>query len=118
MANVWFVITIVVGLLFYVLRCRGRLYYGLAELAVALTIMFLTFHPPAVFLIAEESSWWGSFLSTSVGLLAGIYAWSAGWITSIKDCHRKNVFGGTKCFMAKLFNVVRGRSDQAGSRHA
>src|SRR3974377_761570 len=73
MANVWFVITIGVGLFFYVLRCRRILYYGVIELIVAVVIIFLTFHPPFVTLIADEYSWSGLLLSKGVGVLAGVY---------------------------------------------
>jgi hypothetical protein len=39
-----------------------------------LVIIFLTFHPPAIYLITEEDSFWGGLLSKGVGFLAGIYA--------------------------------------------
>jgi hypothetical protein len=74
MANVWVLITIGLGFFFYGLRCRQRLYYGLTELAVALVIIFLTFHPPAIYLITDEYSFWGWLLSKGVGFLVGVYA--------------------------------------------
>jgi hypothetical protein len=43
MANIWMLVTIGLGLFFYALRCRQRLWYGLVELLVALVIFFLRF---------------------------------------------------------------------------
>jgi len=74
MANVWVLVTIGLGFFFYGLRCRQRLYYGLTELAVALIIIFLTFHPPAIYIISDDYSFWGGLLSKGVGFLAGVYA--------------------------------------------
>jgi hypothetical protein len=74
-AAVWILMTIVGGLLFYGLRCRYQFVYGLIELGAALTIIFLTFLPqtPSYLELAEQPSWWGSFLSQGVGISAGIY---------------------------------------------
>jgi hypothetical protein len=74
MANIGLLATIAAGFFFYGLRCRQRLYYGLFEVAVALVIIFLTFHPGTVFLITEDYTWWGWLLSKGVGVLAGVYA--------------------------------------------
>jgi hypothetical protein len=73
MANAWVLLTIGLGLFFYSLRCRQKLYYGALELIVALVIIYLTFHPPTTYLVTEEINWWGWALSRSVGFLAGVY---------------------------------------------
>jgi hypothetical protein len=56
MANFWVLITDSLAFFFYGLRCRQRLYYGLFEVAVALVIIFLTFHPGTVFLITDAKA--------------------------------------------------------------
>ena len=58
-------ITVASGLGFYVLRCRGRFWYEVVELLVALAIIFLTFYPQGPILLATEDqpSWWGTILS-------------------------------------------------------
>jgi hypothetical protein len=73
MATIGIVITIVLGIAFYIMRCRWQLIYGIIEILVSLVVIFLTFYPPTTYLVVAEFSWQGWFLSKSVGVLAGIY---------------------------------------------
>jgi hypothetical protein len=73
-AVVWILMTVVCGLLFYGLRCRYQFVYGLIELGAALIIISLTFFPQNNYLgLAAGPSWLGWFLSSGVGISAGIY---------------------------------------------
>jgi hypothetical protein len=67
--------TVCLGLFFYWLRFRCRLVYGLVELVVALAVIFLTFYPQSPNYLSDTQvpPWWGSFLSISAGMSAGIY---------------------------------------------
>jgi hypothetical protein len=67
------VVTIVLGVFFYVVRFRWQLAYGVFELLAALAIIFVTFYPQTNYLLLEESSWQGWLLRKGVGALAGIY---------------------------------------------
>jgi hypothetical protein len=73
MAIIGIVITIFLGIFFYVMRCRWQLAYGVFEVLVSLVVISLTFYPPTTYLVVAEFSWQGWFLSKSVGVLAGIY---------------------------------------------
>jgi hypothetical protein len=73
MASVGIAVTIILGVCFYVMRCRWQLAYGVLELLVSLVIIFLTFYPQTSYLLREEIFWQGWLLSMSVGALAGIY---------------------------------------------
>jgi hypothetical protein len=74
MALIGIFVTVTIGLLFYVLRCRRQLAYGLIELGFALAVIVLTFYPQTNYLLLEGGpSWLGWLLSKSVGTSAGIY---------------------------------------------
>ena len=73
MATIGIVITIVLGIAFYIMRCRWQLGYGVFEVLVSLVVISLTFYPQTNYLLLAEFSWQGWFLSKSVGVLAGIY---------------------------------------------
>jgi hypothetical protein len=73
MAAIAIPISIVVGLLLYVLRSRCRFLYGLLELVAALAVIVLTFFPQTYALLIQNPPVWGSVLSTGAGVLAGIY---------------------------------------------
>ena len=66
---------VMIGLFFYVVRCRWQLAYGLVELGVALAVIFLTFYPQGYTVLTTEAvpPLWGRLLSKSVGTSAGIY---------------------------------------------
>jgi hypothetical protein len=71
---IWIFATVAVGLLFYVLRCRQQLAYGVVELVVALAVIILTFYPQTHYLEdLQVPPWWGWILSRGVGASAGIY---------------------------------------------
>ncbi|MGD0027098.1 MAG: hypothetical protein ABSC37_21165 [Xanthobacteraceae bacterium] len=75
MAVIWIFLTVAFGLLFYGLRCRCQLVYGMFELVVALAVIVVTFYPHAQAspLLVEGPSWWGGPLSHIIGVTAGIY---------------------------------------------
>jgi hypothetical protein len=74
MAVIGILVTVVIGLLFYVVRCRCKLAYGLVELVVALAVIIVTFYPQTNYLLLEaKPPLWGWLLSKSVGISAGIY---------------------------------------------
>jgi hypothetical protein len=73
MATIGIVITIVLGISFYIMRFRWQLAYGIFEILVSLVVIFLTFYPQTNYLLLAEFSWQGWFLSKGVGVLAGIY---------------------------------------------
>jgi hypothetical protein len=73
MAVIWIFVAVGFGLLFYMLRCRCQLVYGLVELVVALAVIVLTFYPQTNFLaFVEEPPLWGWLLSKSVGTIADL----------------------------------------------
>jgi hypothetical protein len=59
MAPIWILMTVAGAMLFYLLRCRHRFFYGLIELAVGLIVVIVTFFPQTNFLEIEEQSSWG-----------------------------------------------------------
>jgi hypothetical protein len=73
MAAFWIVLTVVLGFAFYVVRCRWRLWYGIAELVVASIVIFLTFHPLTHYLAYDATSLLESLVIKGAGALAGIY---------------------------------------------
>ena len=75
MAVIGIFVIVCVGLFFYWLRCRWRLFYGLVELVAALAVIILTFYPQTDYFLQDNSGppWWGWFLSKSVGISTGIY---------------------------------------------
>jgi hypothetical protein len=102
MAVIGIIVTVAFGLLFYILRCRQRLLYGLVEFVVALAVIILTF------LLSEESSWWGWLLSKGVGTSAGIYVMVRG-LDNIQQGFRLNgAPSGISYFMAGCSSTWRG----------
>jgi hypothetical protein len=73
MAWVGIILTIALGVYFYVVRCRWQLVYGAIEILAALVIIFVTFYPQTNYLLLAESSWQGWLLRKGVGALAGMY---------------------------------------------
>jgi hypothetical protein len=79
MALVAIVVTIFLGIVFYVMRCRWQLAYGVFELFASLGIIFVTFYPQTNYLLIQESSWESWLLQKGIGALAGIYVMVRGF---------------------------------------
>jgi hypothetical protein len=73
MAWAGIVLTTLLGVCFYVLRCRWQLIYGAFEIFAAFVVIFVTFNPQTNYLLLAEATWQSWFLRTGVGALAGIY---------------------------------------------
>ena len=69
------VAAVCVALVFYWLRCRRRLVYGLVELGVGLAVIFLTLYPQAPNYLSDTQvpPLWGWLPSYGVGITLGIY---------------------------------------------
>jgi hypothetical protein len=74
---IYFLLSVVAGVLLYWLRDRSRLSYGAIQIAVALVLLRLFFFPQ-VFVLGLGGSVWGAFLSDAVTLFAGFYAFAQG----------------------------------------
>ena len=94
-----YVLTTLLGVCFYVVRCRWQLVYGALEIFAALVIIFVTFYPQTNHLLLAEASWQSWFLRTGVGALAGMYVMVRGLLTSKKDFHHNGTADGGVCSM-------------------
>ena len=73
---VWFFLTVIVGVAFFLLRRQIRWLYGVIEIIVALLVIFFSFFPVANTLTDEGSYGFGSSIyltSAIVGRLTGVY---------------------------------------------
>jgi len=76
MELVWFIVTVLAGVGFYLLRCQIRWLYGLIEIIVALVIMFFASFPVANALYVEGSYGFGLSAYLTWGVitrLTGVY---------------------------------------------
>jgi hypothetical protein len=73
MASIGIAVTVILGVCFYVVRCRWQLVYGVLEIVAAMAIIFVTFYPQTNYLLLQEFSWQAWLLRKGVGALAGIY---------------------------------------------
>jgi hypothetical protein len=73
---VYFFAAIVFGVFLYWLRCRHRVLYGVAEILVALGLIYLFFFPQVFFLTGGGGGLGspGQYLSRTVALFGGLYA--------------------------------------------
>jgi hypothetical protein len=73
---------VIAALVLYWLGCRRRLYYGMIELVVALTVMVLAFYPQTVGNVlvngAYTPSALGSLIAKLIPLSAGVYIFVRG----------------------------------------
>ena len=65
-----------IGVAVFWFRCRQQFYYGLAEIVVALAVVFFTFYPHSanvVLVTGETPPLLGYFLYQGLAVLLGIY---------------------------------------------
>ena len=82
---VGFILTIPIGVFLYWCRCRHRVSYGVAEIVVALLLLYIFFFPEGPVLLGADGEWsgplgpvWGELLSRTVTLFGGLYAFVRG----------------------------------------
>jgi hypothetical protein len=79
MGWLYLVLTILAGVFFYWLRGRCRWLYGLSEIFVSVIIIFLIWFPHGPRLLAiGGDSFWDIFLSKTVSIFVGVYAFVRG----------------------------------------
>jgi hypothetical protein len=92
MAWLYMALTIAAGAFFYWLRGRCRWVYGIVEIAVALLIIFLIWFPHGYRLLSVGGeTFWDIFLSKTVSIFVGVYAFVRGCDNLIGGLREPNV---------------------------
>jgi hypothetical protein len=82
----YIILTLLVAVLFYWLRCRHRFAFGCVEIVVAVVVITFTFVPQTDYLLLNgPSSILGHLLSEAAGLSAGVYIFVRGMDNIAQD---------------------------------
>jgi ABC-type transport system involved in cytochrome c biogenesis permease subunit len=82
---VYIVLTLLVAVFFYWLRCRHRFAFGCVEIVIAMLVVTFTFAPPVDYLTGDTSYGLQYLLYEAASLSAGIYIFVRGMDNMAQD---------------------------------